>query len=211
MRIALINASPKVKESASGALINDFLACAHGKCECEVVVMNKPTVTDEMLETLKSCESWVIFYPVYVDGVPGHILSCLKTLEGAKDEIGQKRIYAVSNCGFHDGKQCEPSLEVISHWSKKSGHIYCGGLGVGGGGALFALLNMKPGDKPKSKIDKSLDFLLKNVIAKNIFENIYANVGIPRAIYKLIAELGWGRSLVKNGKKKKDIGFVPNN
>ena len=45
----------------------------------------------------------------------------------------------------------------------------------------------------------------------NIFENIYASVGIPRAIYKLIAELGWGRSLVKNGKKKKDIGFVPNN
>ena len=45
--------------------------------------------------------------------------------------------------------------------------------------------------------------------AIDTFENIYANVSLPRAIYKAIAELGWGNSLVKNGKKRKDIGFTP--
>lgn len=211
MRIALINASPKIKESASGALINDFLACAYKKCDCTVIAMNKPTVTDETVDSLKNCEAWVIFYPVYVDGVPGHILSCLKTLEEKKNELGHKYIYAVPNCGFHDGRQCEPSIEVIGHWSKRSGHSFGGGVGIGGGGALTTLLHMKPGDKPKSKIDKSLNFLLENILGKNSFENIYANVSIPRAIYRMVAEIGWGRSLVKNGKKRKDINFVPKN
>jgi len=133
VRIALINASPKCKESASGALINDFLACAYEKCDCSVVVMNKAKISEDAVEVLKSCEAWVLFYPVYVDGVPGHILSCLKTLESLRDDIGQKYVYAVPNCGFYDGRQCEPSIEVINHWSKRAGHFFGGGVGVGGG------------------------------------------------------------------------------
>ena len=211
MKIALINASPKIKESASGALIKDFLSCAHEKCDCTVIAMNKPTVTDEIIESLKTCEAWVIFYPVYVDGVPGHILSCLKVLEEKKENFGQKNIYAVPNCGFHDGRQCEPSIEIIGHWSQRAGHFFGGGVGIGGGGALTALLRMKPGDRPKSKIDKSLNFLLEKLLQGGSFQNIYSSVSLPRAIYKMIAEQGWKRSLVKNGKKRKDIKFVPNN
>lgn len=209
MRIALINASPKCKESASGALIKDFLACAYGKCDCTVVAMNKSKITEDVIETIKACEAWVVFYPIYVDGVPGHILSCLKTLENMREEIGQKFVYAVPNCGFHDGRQCEPSIEVIGHWSKKAGHIFGGGVGIGGGGALTAVLHMKPGEKPKSQIDKSLSFLLEKILEEKNFDNIYASVSIPRAIYKMIAEFGWGKSLRKNGKKRKDIKFVP--
>lgn len=209
MRIALINASPKCKESASGALINDFLACAYEKCDCTVVRMNKPKLTEDVVESLKACDVWVLFYPVYVDGVPGHILSCLKALENMKHEIGQKYIYAVSNCGFYDGRQGEPSIEIIGHWSKRSGHLFGGGVGIGGGGALTSLLHMKPGDKPKSKIDKSLNFLLVKILEENSFENIYANVSLPRVIYKIAAEHGWEKNLVKNGKKRKDIGAIP--
>ncbi len=209
MRIALINASPKCKESASGALINVFLACAHKKCDCTVIAMNKPTVTDEIIECLKTCDVWVIFYPVYVDGVPGHILSCLKVFEEKKNVFGQKYIYAVPNCGFHDGRQCGPSIEIIGHWSKRAGHFFGGGVGIGGGGALTTLLHMKAGDKPKSKIDKSLNFLLVKILEETFFENIYATVSLPRAIYKMAAEYGWGRSLIQNGKKRRDISAIP--
>lgn len=209
MRIALINASPKFKDSASGALINDFLACAQGKCECSVITMNKPSLTEEVLASLGKCEAWVFFYPVYVDGVPGHILSCLKLLEERKNELGGRNIYAVPNCGFHDGRQCEPSLEVIGHWSRRAGNTFCGGIGVGGGGALTALLRMKPGEKPRSAVDKALDLLLQNILEQKFNEIIYASVGMPRALYKTIAEIGWGMTLKKNGKKRKDISATP--
>ena len=49
MKIALINGSPKCKESASGALIADFLACAYEKCDCVEIKMNKPKLTDDVV------------------------------------------------------------------------------------------------------------------------------------------------------------------
>lgn len=209
MRIAIINGSPKCKESASGALISDFLACAYEKCDCIEIKMNKPKLDEGIMDDLAECEAWVIFYPLYVDGVPGHLLSCLKLIENNKDSFGEKYIYAVSNCGFYDGRQCKWSLDIIKHWTRRCGFVYGGGIGVGGGGALTALLHMKPGDKPKSKIDKDLDHLLKKILEENSFENLYANISLPRAIYKMAAEFGWGRSLVKNGNKRKDIGRIP--
>ncbi len=210
MKVALINASPKCKESASGALISDFLACAYEKCDCIEIKMNRSALTDEAVASLCECEAWVFFYPLYVDGVPGHLLSCLKALQRLKDEIGERYVYAVSNCGFFDGRQCEWSLDIIKNWSKRAGHVFGGGIGVGGGGALTTLLHLKPGAKPKSKIDKSLNFLLEKILEENYFENIYANVSIPRAIYKMAAERGWDKMLIKNGKKKRDISTIPN-
>ena len=209
MRIALVNGSPKCKDSASGALISDFLACAHEICDCVEIKMNKAKLDEEAVDRLAECEAWVFFYPLYVDGVPGHLLSCLKALERLKDRYGVRYIYAVSNCGFFDGRQCEWSLDVIKHWSRRCGFEFCGGIGIGGGGALTTLLNMKPGDKPKSKIDKALDLLLKRILEESSFENFYANISIPRAVYKLAAEYGWGRALVKNGKKRSDISAIP--
>ncbi len=209
MKIALINGSPKCKESASGALISDFLSCAYEKCDCVEIKMNKPKLTDDVIETLAECEVWVFFYPTYVDGAPGHLISCFTEIEKNKDKFGEKYIYAVSNCGFYDGKQCEWALEIARHWSRRCGFTFGGGIGVGGGGALTVLLNMKPGDKPKSKIDKSLNYLLEKILEENSFENFYTTISLPRAIYKAAAELGWGNSLVKNGKKRRDISNIP--
>ena len=209
MKIALINGSPKCKESASGALISDFLACAHEKCECVEIKMNRTKLSDGVFDKLAECEAWIVFYPLYVDGVPGHLLSCLKAIEANKARFGERFIYAVSNCGFYDGSQCEWSLDIIKNWSRRCDFIYGGGVGAGGGGALTALLNMNPGDKPKSAIDKSLNYLLEKILEESFFENRYASISLPRAIYKMAAEFGWGRSLVKNGKKKKDISGIP--
>ena len=209
MKIALINGSPKCNESASGALISDFLACAYEKCDCVEIKMNKPNLTDDTVKALAECEAWVFFYPTYVDGAPGHLLSCFKALENIKEEFGERYVYAVSNCGFYDGRQCEWALDIARHWSGRCGFVFGGGIGVGGGGALTALLGMKPGDRPKSKIDKSLAFLLEKILEETFFEKFYTTISLPRAIYKAAAELGWGKSLVKNGKKRKDINFIP--
>lgn len=209
MKIALINGSPKIKNSASGALISNLIACAHEKCECVEIKMHFPKLTEEAVDRLHECEAWVFFYPLYVDGVPGHLISCLEVLEEIKEEFGSRRIYAVSNCGFHDGSQCEWSLDVIKHWTRKCGFEFGGGIGVGGGGALTFLLHMAPGDKPKSKLDKGLNFMLEKMLCEESFDNFYVRGSLPRAIYKKIAEIGWGRSLVKNGRKKKDIGRIP--
>lgn len=209
MKIALINGSPKHKNSASGILASLVKRLAKEKCECAEIKMNQTEPTAESVAVLRECGAWIIFYPLYVDGVPSHLLSCLKFLENCKETFGIKRIYAVSNCGFHDGQQCEWSLEVISHWSRHMGFDFCGGIGLGGGGAVPEVYATPAGEAITSNYTKAMKKMIGKVLEQKSFENFYASINLPRFIFKLAAERGWGRSLVKNGKKRSDIGHIP--
>lgn len=209
MKIALINGSPKFKDSASGILALHFKRLAGDKCECIEIKMNKPELTDEAISILGKCDTWIFFYPLYVDGVPGHLLSCLKTIEKHKEQFGKIAVYAVSNCGFHDGKQCEWSLDVIRHWSRRTGLVFCGGIGLGGGGAVPEVNNMPISGILMSTYNKALKALLEHAIARTGFDNFYASINMPRFFFKRAAEYGWGRKLKMNGKKRKDIANIP--
>ncbi len=209
MKVALINGSPKHKNSASGFLSSLAKKLADQKCECVEIKMNKPEPTSDSLTALCECEAWIVFYPLYVDGVPSHLVSCLKFLEEHKDMFDKKRIYAVSNCGFHDGQQCEWSIEIVSHWSRHMGFDFCGGVGLGGGGAVPELANTSISRACTSTYTKALKRLINEVTEQKAFENYYASINIPRFVFKFAAELGWGKKLVKNGKKRSDIGNIP--
>ena len=209
MKIALINGSPKYKNSASGILSAIVKRLAEGKCECVEIKMNQPEPTADSIDKLSECDTWIVFYPLYVDGVPSHLVSCLKFLEERKESFDKKRIYAVSNCGFHDGQQCEWSLEVIAHWSRHMGFDFCGGIGLGGGGAVPEVYDTPIGGAVTTNYTKALKRLLKEVLERKSFKNYYASINLPRFFFKLAAERGWGRSLVKNGKKRSDIGNIP--
>jgi hypothetical protein len=209
MKIALINGSPKYKNSASGILSSIFKRISYESCECVEVKMNQPTPSAESVAMLCECNTWIIFYPLYVDGVPSHLVSCMKFLEERKGSFNEKRIYAVSNCGFHDGRQCEWSLEVIAHWARHMGFEFCGGIGLGGGGAVPEVYGTPIGGAVTSNYTKALKRLLGEALEQKSFENFYASINLPRFVFKLAAERGWGRSLVKNGRKKKDIGNIP--
>lgn len=187
----------------------DFAACARNECDCFEIKMNRSVLSREAIETLINSDIWVLFYPLYVDGVPGHILSCLQALERIKDRLGEKLVYAVSNCGFYDGGQCGPSLDVIRNWAHRAELCWCGGIGVGGGGAVTALPRLKPGARPRSKLHKSLDYLMEMIVSGESFENRFVSIGIPRGLYKMAAEHGWRRALLDNGKRKKDISHIP--
>ena len=209
MKIALINGSPKHKNSASGILAEQFAKLAKDNCECFEIKMNRFEPTEEMFSMLGQCDTWILFYPLYVDGVPGHFVSCLEAIEKSGYDFGEKSIYAVSNCGFYDGRQCEWSLDIIRNWSRRTGFTFLGGIGFGGGGAVPEVYDTLIGRIITSTYLKALKYLVQKVLAKDNFENFYASINMPRFVLKLAAEIRWGRTLVKNGKKKKDISYIP--
>lgn len=209
MKLALINGSPKAGESASEALIKGFVKFVRNKIECVEVKLNKQDITDEKLEILSDCDAWLFFFPIYVDGVPGHLVSCLKKLESLKDRIGNKFVCAVTNCGFSDGEQGELSMNIVKHWSRKAGHTWGGGIGIGEGGALPELLNHKLYQYPKILIGGKFKKLAEYIKERHQFDNIYINGGLPMIFYKLAVERYWGKRLRENGKKRKDISYAP--
>lgn len=81
MRIALINGSPKGNGSASGSLLDDLKRFFSEKEELTEIGLHESAVPKKAAEDLMNADIWVFSCPLYVDGIPGHLLSCLMQLE----------------------------------------------------------------------------------------------------------------------------------
>ncbi|MDE7252709.1 MAG: NAD(P)H-dependent oxidoreductase [Acetatifactor sp.] len=209
MKITLINGSPKVKSSASGALIEDFKGYLGEKAEVVEVGFHTTTLTKEVIEEMSKTEAWVFVYPLYVDGIPGHLLSCLVQLEQACLQNPQIHIYGIVNCGFYEGVQAELSLKILQNWSLKAGFVWGGGVGIGGGGGLAMMPKLEPGHGPKAPIDKALQGLSETVLKKVVHENCYVSVAFPRSLYRMGAQSGWRQMIKANGGTAKDLSKIP--
>lgn len=209
MRIALINGSPKANNSASGALLED-LKCYFPK-ENEIIEFgfHTSTISDKVIEELNTAEAWIFAFPLYVDGIPGHLLSCLAKLEEARIQNPEICIYGIVNCGFYEGNQAELALKILQNWCIKVGYVWGSGVGVGGGGGLAMMPKLEPGQGPKAPIDKALEALASTILQRENKENSYVSVAFPRFMYKLGAQMGWRQMIKANGGKAKDLRNTP--
>ena len=209
MKIALINGSPKVKDSASGVLLKDVKGYLGEKAETVQLGFHSSAVSEEVIEELSAADAWVFSYPLYVDGIPGHLLSCLIQLEEAGWQNRRISIYGIVNCGFYEGTQTALALRLLRNWSIKAGFICSGGVGVVGGGGLAMMPKTEPGYGPKAPIDKSLAALSDSIFKRKVQENHYVSVALPRFLYKMGAQIGWRQMMRANGGKGKDLGKIP--
>lgn len=209
MRIALINGSPKIKESASGSLLQVIKGYILDKAEVVEFGFHAATISEEVLEQLAKADAWVFAYPLYVDGIPGHLLSCLIQLEKAGLQNPKRHIYGIVNCGFYEGIQAEFALKILENWSIKAGFTFAGGIGVGGGGGLAMMPKLEPGQGPKAPIDKALEILTNTILSQEVQENNYVSVAFPRFLYKMGAQMGWRQMIKANGGKSKDLDKRP--
>lgn len=209
MRIALINGSPKVNNSASGILLDELKCCFSEEADVAEIGMHISSASEESLEKLKSADVWVFAYPLYVDGIPGHLLSCLLQLENAHIQNRKIHVYGIVNCGFYEGIQAESALKILQNWCAKTGFIWCGGIGIGGGGGLSMMPKIESGHGPRAPIEKALGAMADKILCTEAQENNYKSVAFPRFMYKMAAQMGWRQMIRKNGGKAKDLGKQP--
>jgi len=82
MKIAIINGSPKIKDSASDCILQE-LKVFLSKQDNTIIEYHfrKPQLSIKEMENLVECDDLVFAFPLYVDGIPSHLLSCLTKLE----------------------------------------------------------------------------------------------------------------------------------
>lgn len=209
MRIVFINGSPKVKNSASQVLLDDLKVCIPKEHEVVNVDLHTSVVPDNTMEALANTDAWVFAFPLYVDGIPAHLLSCLIQLERSRISNKNIRIYGIVNCGFYEGIQADQAIRVLKNWCGKTGFIWGTGVGVGGGGSMAMMTDVKYGTGPKAPIDKTLRELSEKILAKQSSEDLYTSVGFPRSMYMFAAHMGWRQMIQANGGSKKDLGKRP--
>lgn len=143
-------------------------------------------ISPDTLKQLPAADALVFSCPLYVDGIPAHLLSCLVKLEellskSTHPENHAVRVYALVNCGFYEG--------------------------IGGG--LSQMTAPKPGQGPKAPVDHALHELADIILTGKTIENKYVSVAFPRFLYKMAAQLGWRQMIRANGKRARNLGDRP--
>lgn len=207
MKIAFINGSPKAKNSSSESVLSVLKPMLIDKNEIIDYNLRTSTLSNEEIKSIGECSILIFAFPLYVDAVPSHLISCLYEMEMFfKEQLTKdKMVYALGNCGFYEGNQNTIALDIVKNWSIKAGLKWGQGIGIGGGGMLPMLKSVPDGKGPKKNLSKALKIMANNITNRNTDENIFINPNIPKFIYKLGAESDWRQQIKENGLKKKDI------
>ena len=207
MKISLINWSPKAKNSCSDYLLKEIKKLLAENNEIYEFNARAGILPIRSLETLNSSDAIVFAFPLYVDSLPSHFLRFLEALEiyFKSNENHTIRVYAISNCGFYEGKQNKTALKIIENWCHKCDLIFAQGLGIGAGPVANEFTNVELGHAIKKDIGLAINSLCSNILNDGVCSNIYASINYPRRLYIFQGNNSWTSVARKNGLKKKDI------
>ena len=132
MKTVFINGSPKKKLSVSSYLLGIVRLLVRGQVVTEQV--RNAGDHERILKSIKDADTVVFGMPLYVDGVPSHMLAFMKEMERfCIDNNIHLNVYVVSNGGFIEGCQNKPLMQVLENFCKRCNFQWCGGVGIGGG------------------------------------------------------------------------------
>ena len=132
MKTVFINCSPKKRFCASAyfLFLQRLFVCGEKVNE----KLRTPADHARILEQLRDAQAVVFGLPLYVDGVPSHVLRFMEEMEAFCRENSLKiNVYCVANNGFIEGKQNEPLMQVFENFCARTGLAWSGGVGIGGG------------------------------------------------------------------------------
>ena len=132
MKTVFINCSPKKRLAASSYFLLLQRLFTGGETVREK--LRTPGDHERILAQLDDAQAVVFVLPLYVDGVPSHVLRFLEKMEAyCREKALKLKVYCVANNGFIEGKQNEPLMQVFENFCTRAGLGWGGGVGVGGG------------------------------------------------------------------------------
>ena len=132
MKTVFINCSPKKRLCASAYFL--FLQRLFTGGEKVTEKLRTPADHERILAQWKDAQAVVFALPLYVDGIPSHVLRFLEKAEAYCKENNLKlSVYCIANNGFIEGRQNEPLMQSFEHFCTRSGLSWGGGVGIGGG------------------------------------------------------------------------------
>ena len=132
MKTVFINGSPKKRFCASAYFL--FLQRLFVGGKKVTMKLRTPADHEAILKELDDAQAVVFALPLYVDGVPSHVLRFLEKMEAYCKAKGLRlNVYCIANNGFIEGKQNEPLMQTFENFCARAGHAWGGGVGIGGG------------------------------------------------------------------------------
>ena len=133
---------------------------------------------------VSSADTLVLAFPLYVDGLPASLLLALQALP----QNSYQNVYALCNCGFYEGRQTAIAFELLENFCGATGRIFCGGVGIGGGGLIPSLSFLPYVVHPQRKAYRALQTLAERIKTSLPMDICYLSPTLPRWLYMAAAE-----------------------
>ncbi len=209
MKITLVSGSPKPKKSASREMCAAIGRYLVDRVEERSVIAHRHISAPDTSEKIGESDAVVLAFPLYVDGIPSHLLAAMERMEQKKTLRPDARVFVVVNCGFYEGIQCETAVSIARNWCERCGAKWGGAIGFGGGGGFDMMEAVPMGYGPKRSLGKALEKLSDCITNGTEHGEEYLSVDFPGFMYKIGAHSYWRRQARANGLKKRELGRKP--
>ena len=173
MRVLILICSPKGERSNSKYFSN-LLLHELPKEKVEVVYLLRVKDFSEIANKIKEVEKVVIISPLYVDVLPTKVLELMVYLyENNKDELQNKKVYGMLNCGFLEGEQNTIAMNVLKSWCKRMNIDFAGGLGIGAGEMMNIIKFMPYKIGPNRSLYIGMKCIGNNISSGSTMEVLY--------------------------------------
>ncbi len=211
--VLLLIGSPKAK-STSASLGNYLLGLLRQSCLSTGTLhigstLRSPDGIRTMHEAVDGADIIVLAFPLYVDSLPGPLVSALESLarhRRGRDCPSRQRLLAIANCGFPESCHNDTALAQVRLFCRDAGFEWVGGLGLGGGGMINGLPLEKRGLAVHDVI-ASLRLAAHALAAGSALPDeaisLMARKRIPSWLYTFIGNTGWKREAKKFGALEK--------
>ena len=136
MDLLLINASPKNKGGTSRFFSGMLRLYIPGVRKTTASLCRRQDFQNT-LQAILNADCVCFSFPLYVDGLPAHMLEFLCFAEAVLKNCPKRiRVYAIANSGFVEGIQNRPALNMLQAWCKRAGLDWYGAAGIGAGTML---------------------------------------------------------------------------
>lgn len=208
MKAALISGSPKRRRSGSEALLNKLQTYMKGE-KIKSFSWSRVEVDEKELEEVMTCDTMVIAFPLYIDGIPSHLLSCLEQVKNYISGNEYDRlpgVVVIVNNGFYEPRQSRFAIQMMKNWCIRAGLKFSGGLCVGAGGIIISQYNAIGENGPFMPVNDKLKEIAEMIKYQHFTCGVEEVVPtLPRGLYKKAIHRGWNIAAKKNGLKKKDL------
>lgn len=212
MKIAMINGSPKLGQSNSGAAIKMFEPFLDDRHEVIHYNLSKQALSARQYEELCGMDALILAFPLYIDAVPSHLFRMMVELETYLQQRPRTDlyVYAIINNGFYEGRQNHVAAKIIKNWCARAGLSFGMAIGQGAGEMLGYMEKVPVGHGPVKNIGKAMEQLAQSIANREQDEKqgevLLFNPNYPRFAWEMAANYGfWHPQARKNGLKRRDL------
>lgn len=216
----LLVGSPRKEKSSSYTLGTYLLSQLQEHslvCETALLYAKRDHNEEQLLyASIEQADLVILAFGLYVDSLPSPVIGFLERFAKHREKNTGTRqnpthCIALANCGFPEASHNDNALAIVEQFSKETGFLWEGGIGLGGGNGL-AGIQLNEEKYASLPIRKALDLasvaLARGASIPQDAIELANKMPYPTFLFRFGAQFFWKAAATKHGARK-NIGDTP--